>query len=198
MCDLVDAAQSLRKRKTHAAQQHLLSLVRRCDTAQPEYDARATGYEALLLGRLLELIVFLSREYSRATSGDAQALLRLGEVTSLLGREFRRPWRLADLCAVAHMSRSNLVVVFREATGLTPVQYLIQTRLREAILLLRETDRTVTDIAYDVGFSDSNYFARQFRKALGTTPTAYRRAATLSADSQTTRKPTLNTRCHGG
>ena len=143
---------------------------------QREYEGRAAGYEALLLGRLIELIVFLSREYSRATSGDAQALLRLGEVISVLEREYRRTWRLADLAAVARMSRSNLAVVFREATGLTPIQYLIHVRLREAMYLLRGTDRSVTDIAYDVGLSDSNYLARQFRKALGTTPTAYRRA----------------------
>ena len=143
---------------------------------QREYEGRAAGYEALLLGRLIELIVFLSREYSRATSGDAQALLRLGEVISVLEREYRRTWRLADLAAIARMSRSNLAVVFREATGLTPIQYLIHVRLREAMYLLRGTDRRVTDIAYDVGFSDSNYLARQFQKAMGTTPTAYRRA----------------------
>jgi len=139
-----------------------------------EYERRPAGYEALLLSRLVELIVLLSREYSRAASGETRALLRVGEVVGLLESDYRRPWRVDELCDAAHMSKSALMVAFREATGQTPIEYLIHVRLRHAMDLLRETDRSVTNIAFAVGFSDSNYFTRKFGQVVGMTPTAYR------------------------
>ncbi|MEP3932587.1 helix-turn-helix transcriptional regulator, partial [Rhodopirellula bahusiensis] len=56
-----------------------------------------------------------------------------------------------------------------------PIKYLIQVRIQEASRLLRSTDRSITDIAFDVGFSDSNYFSRQFRTHLGLSPREYRK-----------------------
>ena len=154
----------------------LAEAMRLLDGMRREYQSRAPGYEAMLLGRLIELMVYLAREYSRTGTGEAKALLRVGEVISLLERQFDRPWRLEELCGVAHMSRSNLSVVFREATGQTPIEYLIHVRLRQAMHLLGATDRKVTQIAYDVGFSDSNYLARKFRQVVGMSPSAYRRS----------------------
>ena len=60
------------------------------------------------------------------------------------------------------------------ALGQAPIDYLIERRLGAAMRLLRETDRPITDIALETGFSDSNYFARQFRRRTGTTPSAFR------------------------
>jgi len=139
-----------------------------------EYEGRRPGYEALLFSRLVELMVFLSREYSRCARGETRALLRVGEVVGLLESEYHRPWRVAELCSAAHMSKSALMVVFRGATGQTPIEYLIHVRLRHAMDLLRNTDRPVTQIAYHVGFSDGNYFTRKFRQVVGASPRAYR------------------------
>jgi len=139
-----------------------------------EYQQRRPGYEALLLSQLVELMVFLSREYSRDARGAARSLLRVGEVIGLLESEYHRPWRIAELCSAAHMSKSSLMVAFREATGQTPIEYLIHVRLRHAMDLLRNTGRPVTQIAYHVGFSDSNYFTRKFRQVVGASPSVYR------------------------
>jgi AraC-like DNA-binding protein len=128
------------------------------------------------VGRLIELMAFLSREYAQASTVEAQALVRVGEVVSLLEKEFTHPWRLDELCAAARMSRSSLLVAFREATGHTPIDYLIRVRLSRAMRLLTGTERPITQIAYDVGFADSNYFARKFRQVTGHSPSAYRAA----------------------
>lgn len=135
---------------------------------------RSAGYEAVLLARLIELIVFLSREYSRTGPAEGVSLLHVAEVVSELERDFARPWRLEELCEIAHMSKSALMTAFREATGQTPIDYLIHVRLRRAMELLRNTDDQVTRIALEVGFTDSNYLARKFREVLGTSPRAYR------------------------
>ena len=67
------------------------------------------------------------------------------------------------------------MTVFRDATGQTPIDYLIYARLRRAMELLLGSDQTITQIAFHSGFSDSNYFARKLRQITGTTPSAYRR-----------------------
>jgi len=58
--------------------------------------------------------------------------------------------------------------------GSSPIAHLIQLRVNRAATLLRQTGDSVTDIAFRVGFSDSNYFTRQFRRIMGRSPRAYR------------------------
>jgi transcriptional regulator GlxA family with amidase domain len=150
--------------------------MRRVEHIQEEMRSRPQGYEAAVLAGLVDLMVFLSRCYSSESVGEGQALLKIGEVLGLLEGRYEEQWHLDDLCAIARMGKSKLTETFRSATGQSPIDYLIHVRLRQAMKLLRETDRTVTDIAYSTGFSDSNYLARKFRDVLHTTPTAYRSA----------------------
>lgn len=157
----------------------LSEAMRHVSRIEDEMGTRQQGYEAAALAGLVALMVFLSRCYSRESVGEGQALLRIGEVLGLIEGRYDEPWRLDDLCAVAQMGKSKLTEAFRTATGHSPIDYLIHLRLRQAMKLLRETDRTVTDIAYSTGFSDSNYLSRKFRDVLNTTPTAYRDANRL-------------------
>ncbi|MBT3191025.1 MAG: helix-turn-helix transcriptional regulator, partial [Verrucomicrobia bacterium] len=76
------------------------------------------------------------------------------------------------------MSESSLLRAFKQATARAPTQYLLELRLRRARHLLRYTRLNVTEIAFQTGFNDSNYFARQFRKGVGTSPREYRRQST--------------------
>ena len=64
--------------------------------------------------------------------------------------------------------------VFRKATGQTPIEYLVRLRIQKSTELLRNTDFSITEIALQVGFNDSNYFTRQFRNSLGESPRSYR------------------------
>ena len=73
------------------------------------------------------------------------------------------------------MSGSYLARVFREVTGHAPIEYLIHMRVRKAMELLRDTPWSVTKIAASVGFTNANYFSRQFKAVTGGSPTAYRK-----------------------
>ena len=73
------------------------------------------------------------------------------------------------------MSDDYLTYCFRQELGMTPIAYLNRYRVTQAKRLLKETDKTITEIALDVGFSDSGYFSRVFRKEVGMSPDAYRR-----------------------
>jgi len=132
------------------------------------------GYEVALRAKLLELLVYLSRAYTETDTTEAHALLRVGNVIGALENDFSKEWTLDELTAIAHMSRSNLMRVFRKATGQTPIEYLLRLRIQKTMELLRNTDLSITEIAMEVGFNDSNYFTRQFRKIVGKSPSKFR------------------------
>jgi AraC-like DNA-binding protein len=73
------------------------------------------------------------------------------------------------------MSDDYLTYCFRQELGMTPIAYLNRYRVMQAKGLLKETDKTITQIALEVGFSDSGYFSRVFRREAGMSPDAYRR-----------------------
>ncbi len=133
------------------------------------------GSEVLVRSYFLELVVFLSRRYTRTATTEGKSLLRLGEVIGCLERDPERNWTIDELAAIAHMSPSNLIRVFKRATGSTPISYAIELRVKRAMRLLVETDLTVHEIAFRVGFQDSNYLCRQFRKITGISPGDYRK-----------------------
>ncbi|HZI92211.1 MAG TPA: AraC family transcriptional regulator [Thermoleophilaceae bacterium] len=83
-----------------------------------------------------------------------------------------------DIEAVAdsvHLSRAHFIRSFRETFGETPHRYLQRRRIERAMSLLRETDRPVTDVCLDVGFTSLGTFSRTFHEIVGTSPSAYRK-----------------------
>ena len=140
-----------------------------------EQDTKNNGYDTLLLCMLLELIVFFSREYSKVKIPQAQALYRMGKVIGKLESAYLKNWSITELSRLAGMSKSSLMTAFREATGHTPLDYLIRIRLQKAAELLMNTNMPITEIAPASGFSDSNYLTRQFRKVYSASPREYRK-----------------------
>ncbi len=128
----------------------------------------------------MQMVGFLSRRYAASPSPDAGNLLGIGEVIGFLEHHYAEVITLDQLTEIAGMSKSSLLRAFRRALGVTPIDYLLRTRIDRAKELLRASEQSITDIAFDCGFRDSNYFSRQFRKATGASPSAYRRQADQS------------------
>lgn len=84
---------------------------------------------------------------------------------------------LAAAARAAGLSPFHFLRLFAKVLGVTPHQYLVRARLRRAARLLAEQERSITDIAYDVGFGDLSNFVRTFRRAAGVSPRAFRKAA---------------------
>ncbi|MEM1109748.1 MAG: AraC family transcriptional regulator [Planctomycetota bacterium] len=162
--------------RLHLPPMELQHTTRLAVTILEEVEDRTPGYAIAAKTRLFELMIFLSRQYDRTQTTEGRSLLRLGGVIGELENSYDEPWTVEDMAVAAHLSPSHLVRVFRKATGQTPLNYLIQLRIRQAVRLLEDSDLNITQIAHRVGFTDSNYFARQFRKWMGTTPTQYRKA----------------------
>src|SRR5262249_30107013 len=88
---------------------------------------------------------------------------------------------LEQLAREAGLSRYHFLRTFEHVTGVTPHQYVLRARLREAATrLITEADKVV-DIAFDCGFGDLSNFNRAFRAEFGLTPRAFRRHSSLSA-----------------
>ena len=81
---------------------------------------------------------------------------------------------LAELARVAGVSPRHLDRVFAQAFHFTPRAYIARLRMARARALLR-TDRPITEIAFDCGYADSNYFSQVFRRHTGMSPQQYRR-----------------------
>jgi YesN/AraC family two-component response regulator len=82
---------------------------------------------------------------------------------------------LKDLAAHVALSEQHLIRSFRKEIGITPIDYLKRYRIRQAKTLLEAGHKSITEVALEVGFSDSSYFARVFRRETGMSPSAYRR-----------------------
>lgn len=160
--------------RLHLRRVPLAHVERLAEEMERECDHDEAGREVALRAKLLEMMVYLSRAYSSADTTEAHALLRVGHVIGALENDFARDWKLDELLDIAHMSRSNLMRVFRKATGQTPIDYLVRLRIQKSMEMLRNTDLTITEVALEVGFNDSNYFTRQFRRILGESPRAFR------------------------
>lgn len=86
------------------------------------------------------------------------------------------PWRVSEMAQVAGISATSLERLARRTLGLPPQQLLQRLRLEHAVTLITQTNMTLGNISAECGFYDQSSFTRQFRKVLGLTPGAYRRA----------------------
>ena len=108
-------------------------------------------------------------------SSEAQRLVR--KAMAYVHQKYLEPLTRHDLARYMGMSDDYLTYCFRQELGITPIAYLNRYRVIQAKRLLKETSKSITEIALDVGFSDSGYFSRVFRKEVGMSPDAYRRTS---------------------
>ena len=99
---------------------------------------------------------------------------RLLRARDAMDRSFAEPLDVPAVAAVAHISEAHFSRTFRAVFGETPHRYLQRRRVERSMFLLRETDRSVTDICLDVGFTSLGTFSRTFRDIVGESPSGYR------------------------
>src|SRR5580698_7434245 len=91
-----------------------------------------------------------------------------------MDRAYAQPLDVAALARIAHVSQAHFTRTFRATFGETPHRYLQRRRVERSMFLLRDTNRTVTEICLDVGFTSLGTFSRTFRDIIGQSPVAYR------------------------
>ncbi|MFE3137347.1 helix-turn-helix domain-containing protein [Streptomyces scopuliridis] len=114
---------------------------------------------------------------SRAAEETNRRMLRARDA---MDRAYAQPLDVPALARIAHVSEAHFSRTFRATFGETPHRYLQRRRVERAMSLLRETDRSVTDICFQVGFGSPGTFSRTFRAIVGRSPRAYRKEATAT------------------
>jgi transcriptional regulator GlxA family with amidase domain len=108
---------------------------------------------------------------SRATEETNRRMLRARDA---MDRDYARPLQVPVLARIALTSEAHFIRTFRATFGETPHRYLQRRRVERAMFLLRESDRSVSDICLDVGFTSLGTFSRTFQSIVGEPPTTYR------------------------
>jgi AraC-like DNA-binding protein len=129
---------------------------------------------ALFASRFVEVVSGRPRVSASATARDRR---RAVETALWIDANSHRELDLEGAAAQADISPFHFLRLFSSVLGVTPHQYLLRSRLRHAARLLAEDDRSVTDVAYDVGFGDLSNFVRTFHRAAGVSPRRFREAS---------------------
>jgi AraC family transcriptional regulator len=96
------------------------------------------------------------------------------QVVEYINEHLHQDIKLADLAALLNISQSHLSHMFKQSIGITPYQYLLQQRIERAKQLLKESDRSIMDIALLCGFNSHSHLSKQFRQMTGMAPKTYR------------------------
>jgi AraC-like DNA-binding protein len=127
------------------------------------------------LALFMEIIILMARHGS-SEAPTYQAQILIGKATKFMNNNFQRNISIQELCRIAKMSERNFFRNFKNSAGCSPLDYLRKIRIQRASEILLSTDKSISEIALECGFSDSNYFCRTFRKEMSTSPRQFRLA----------------------
>jgi AraC-like DNA-binding protein len=128
----------------------------------------------LFAGRFVEVA---SGKPAKPVTASAQDRRRAVEAALWIDAHSHSEIGLEAAADQAGLSAFHFLRLFSAVLGVTPHQYLVRSRLRHGARLLTEEDRTITDVAYEVGFNDLSNFVRTFHRAAGVSPLKFRKAS---------------------
>jgi len=128
----------------------------------------------LCAARFVDMTAGMRRRSGEARAGDRRRAI---EAALWIDAHAHEPIDLEGAAGEAGLSPFHFLRLFAGVVGVTPHQYLVRSRLRHAARLLSDEERSITDIAFDVGFGDLSNFVRTFHRAAGVSPRGFRKAA---------------------
>ena len=150
------------------------------DTAN-EFQYKATGYEIMIKSNLYKLLALLYRynlisyEKPRESHRDAAVKARLAKVVEYVEKHYEESIEVPQVARLAGLNPDYFCRLFKSVTGQSFIQYLNTVRVSVAERLLLTTDRLITDILVETGFSSLSYFNRTFKKIKHCSPSEYRK-----------------------
>ena len=137
------------------------------------------GYTTLQLlyasQTLTHLIAAMIRDHRSAHQEHPSVHQKIAHTISYMKQHLNQSLQLDALAALASLSRSRYVDLFKRQTGYAPIDYFIRLRMHRACQLLDTTDQSIKTVAAELGYEDPLYFTRLFRSVNEVAPTEYRR-----------------------
>jgi transcriptional regulator GlxA family with amidase domain len=151
-----------------------------------------------VLSRLSELLLVEAvRRYADGVGGHQAGWLKglkdpnVGRALALIHQDMAAPWTAETLAKEVALSRSAFTDRFTNLVGVPPIRYLTSWRMQTAKIELRETKKSVAQVAYTVGYESEEAFSRAFKREVGVSPTPWRerRADAAPAACRDTHEP---------
>lgn len=129
-----------------------------------------------MISELYKLLGILMECFSDEITDESH---RIFPVIEYIKKNYNRPIRIAELSRILNVCDDYLIRLFKAYTNKTPMKYLQDLRVEEAMKLLINSDLSIAEIAERVGFSSSNYMSAAFQAAIKMTPREYRKKSRL-------------------
>lgn len=137
------------------------------DYSHLEFDLQSHQAIHTILQYILRCLIQPNRETARRKALVSQLI-------SYIEMHYTQDLKIKDISNQVFLSEGHLIRTFHEETGLTPHKYLMQYRLRQACILLEESNLSVAEIGRTVGYESASTFTMQFKTQYKITPTEYR------------------------
>jgi len=127
------------------------------------------------------LAIYVAQKYTNVASQrpvyrGGLPIVRLRKIEDYVHAHVSESISIDSLAELAELSAFHFSRVFKQATGITPLQFVTRERMLQAQQLIRETSRSLIEIALEVGYTSPSHFAQVFRRTVGMAPTEFRNA----------------------
>ena len=138
----------------------------------PGKSSRVTALTQLFAAHLVEKYTAAAAQMQAYSGG--LPIRQLRKVQDYVAEHFAEEISIERLAELVELSSSHFSHVFKETTGMTPLQFVTRERITRAQQMIRETSRSLIEIGLEIGYTSPSHFAHVFRRVVGVTPTKFR------------------------
>lgn len=142
---------------------------------ESEMFANEIAYKTRLNNLLDDIWIWVARQMSKNENQGRIFPQTFHRLDQMLRENLAHPWTVEEMAAIMGLGTTTFTEKVKAFSGFPPLNYLINLRISEAIRLLKNSDRSLTDIALDTGFYSSQHFSTTFKKLTGYTPGHFRK-----------------------
>lgn len=131
----------------------------------------------LIIENILEIVLLKmmrTKNFSLEKTSSEKISKDMAYIKNYIKQHFREEINLDTLAEVGHINKYYLSHSFKKAFGVSPIEYLIQMRIRESKILLETTNYPISNISAITGFSSQSFFAQSFKRVTNMSPSQYR------------------------
>jgi len=171
------------KSRFHLAPWQLNEFVHHLDTIKKEEKEKQIGYNDVIKNTFKTIVINICRYYSVAKPSNPGKMRELSNVINYINDNLSKKISRDKLIKVAGTPSGTFYKIFRQATGLSPVEYIIRLRISKAAEILTESHHIpITEVALETGFDDSAYFSKKFKEIMGIPPIIYQKNHRMIVD----------------